>query len=182
MPRTATAVLVLGFVAGGLAKKGWNAFQPQLELLAKRRSEDELLAHYSGGVSGATMADVRAAAEYAEATTPDVAMVLTWGRPVAINVLAGRRAPTRFINTYMLEAARPPFALADAWARELEQAFASAPPALVVVATPNAEGTALGGDDPSPAERVVQTALETRYRFDRPFGSLEVYRLAEGAE
>lgn len=180
VPRALTAALVLGFVAAGMAMKGWKAFRPQLELLTERRSEGELLAHYSSGVAGATMADVRAAAEYVEATTPELATVLTWGRPAAINVLAGRRAPTRFINTYMLQAARPPFALAEAWAGEVEQALGSAPPALIVVATgQGASSTAIGGDDPSPAERVVRTALETRYRFDRAFGSLEVYRLLE---
>ncbi len=181
----AVGLLLVGIVSVGMARKTQGAFETQIEFLLGARTEAELLAAYESGAEGASMADVVAAARYLDATTPASATVLTWDRPVAINFLAKRRCPTRFINTHMLEEAHPPFSLTEAWTLEIEAVWETVPPMVIVIPRPPHDelGTqTFPKPNPSAAVQTIATALDERYEFDRAFGSLELHRLTVVAE
>ncbi len=172
----ATLVLVLG-----LGKKIQRTLGGQIEWLLGRASAQAMLAKEDAGLDGTTMADVVAAAEFAQQTTSSDATVLTVPRPVAVNFLSRRRSPSRFITFGMLTTIDERLAISREWSAEFAQMMATTPPDLILTPGPGSgEDYDLFWKDPAPPTpiQVLRRELSTRYRFERRFGSMDLYRLS----
>jgi hypothetical protein len=174
--RAAALVLVVAVLGLGLPKKVTGVLAPQLALQEARITESEMLAGYPAGFEarGFSMADAVALAGYLETRTPAGAPVLTWGRPMVTNYLARRPLGVRFASFALVDLARPPFALAPAWAAEVDAAFEDDPPVAVVLFD-RAERPHLAGLPESLATAVVERRVAAEYRPDRRFGPATVY-------
>ncbi|MDB4979274.1 MAG: hypothetical protein JWM82_26 [Myxococcales bacterium] len=177
--RIAVAASIALVVVAGLASKVRSTYRIELEGLVGRRSEREVLETVGAGTDGTTFTDLLDAVAYVRGVVPENERVLVWTRAVHINFLAERRSPTRFITAGMLISARPPFQGADAWTREFADAFAQAPPVVIIIPSRDiADGVELWNDArPSGAVQILRRELTTRYTHVHDFGKLEAYRL-----
>jgi hypothetical protein len=179
--RIAVAAMVSAVAVLGLASKVRGTLGAEVQWLAGRRTERELLTTYSSGTTHTSYADLLDAVEYLRRSVPPDGRVLVWGTDVHLNFLSERRSPSRFITVTMLVGARAPFPPADAWTHELEDVFARQPPAVIFLPAADLPlGVALWTDpNPSGAVQVLRRQVLTRYKPEALFGSLSLYRLQQ---
>ena len=184
-PTWATGLIVVAAMAVavlGLGKKTWGSLSAQIEWYLGRRSMQAMLAEHIAGIDGSTMADVIEASDFLQRTTSSETTLLTAARPVAINFLARRRSPSRFITFGMLASLNERFALSKKWSEEFAQMLATAPPDRILAPAPNAgaEYERFWHDSPvATPVSLLRREISARYSFEQRFGSMDLYRLRE---
>jgi len=182
LPRLGLVVAATLIVVVGLGKKIQHLLGGQIEWLLGRASIQAMLVNEDSGLDGTTMADVVAAAEFVQRTTPSDATLLTVPRPVGVNFLSRRRSPSRFITFGMLTTMDQRLPISKKWSAEFAQMMAMAPPDLILIpGLGSGEDYDLFWKDPAPPApiQLLRRELSTRYRFERRFGSMDLYRLRE---
>jgi len=109
-------------------------YRSTFAVLAGHQTADELRAPFQ--VGGATADVTRKVAVYVREHSQPGDTVVVWGYDPAINFLADRRSPTRFVLRYPLTAAGP---LRDGWRKEFLRDVADRKPLYVVVVERDSE-------------------------------------------
>jgi len=169
------AAAVLLVACAGLGAKMKRELTEPLRWRAGTIPHAKLLAEFSGGDNGVTMAHVTAAAEYVAARTGPSEPVLLWGRSVLTQFLARRASPTRFCHAYMLWSARENYRGSDAWVAEFKADLANHPPSFILLTRVPGGGHVWVEEDAESVALLLET-LQHDYRKTAEFGGLEVFR------